>query len=297
MHRAVPQGSDGRPSWTGIKAQLAFGVPLGLASMFGSLSGQIDKFMVSLMCSREEFAVYVTGALEIPLIGVVTGAMNAVILPELAKSYKAGELGAIVSLWQRAMNKAILILAPAMCGILLLGPEIMTLLFSETYTAASEPFRIYALALPARAAVFASVLMATDHTRWVTVSAVLGLTLNAGLNVLFVWWLGASGAAWASVLTTYLVLVFMLFPMRRALQCSIRKLIDWTHLLLVLLAAGIPAGLLFATRSFELLPDAAPWLIIALLGSLYVGLVLLAYRVVGISTVKDIMNFLRKRNH
>ena len=43
------------------------------------------------------------------LIGIVTGAMNAVVLPELAKFYKAGETGRIVDLWQRAMNKALLV--------------------------------------------------------------------------------------------------------------------------------------------------------------------------------------------
>ncbi len=293
MLAATRGGSDARPSWAGMKTQLSYGIPLGLASMFGALSTQIDKFMVSVMCSQEDFAIYVTGALELPLIGVVTGAMNAVVLPELAKFFKAGQLDKIVALWQRAMNKAILILAPAMFTVLLLGPEIMSTLFSSTYEAASEPFRIYALSLPARAAVFGSVLMATDRTRWVTVAAILGLTLNASLNVLFVMWFGASGAAWASVLTTYLVVIYMTFPMCRALNCNLRELISWGHLGQVITASAVPALALYLARDYIVL---SPLMTIITVGCVYGLLVAIAYRLAGITTLSEVLNFLRKRD-
>ena len=135
-----------------------------------------------MLCTTEEFAIYVAGAVELPLIGVITGAMNAVVLPELAKYYKAGQLNQIRRLWQAAMNKSILILAPAMFIVLLFATELMVLLFSARYADAATPFRIYALSLPVRAAVYGSVLMATNKTMWVTGSAVFGLLLNAGLN-------------------------------------------------------------------------------------------------------------------
>jgi O-antigen/teichoic acid export membrane protein len=292
MLGATRGGTDSRPSWTGMKTQLGYGIPLGLAAMFGSLSSQIDKFMVSVMCSQTEFAIYVTGALEIPLIGVITGAMNAVVLPELAKFYKAGQLDAIVGLWQRAMNKAILVLAPAMFGVLLLAPELMVTLFSSTYEAASEPFRIYALALPARAAVFASVLMATDRTRWVTIAAVIGLSANAGLNLLFVTWFGAKGAAWASVLTTYLVVAFMFVPMCKALECHLARLVAWSHLGRVLLAAGIPGGALFLIRPYI---ELAPFVTLLVFGTAYCLLVVLMYRIAGVATITEIIDFLKKR--
>ena len=143
------------------------------------------------------FAIYVTGALEIPLIGIVTGAMNAVVLPELAKFYKAGETGRIVDLWQRAMNKALLILVPVMFVILILGPSWWW--FSSPRPMKTPPTSpIYALMLPQRAAVYGSVLMATNNTRYVTVAALLGLVLNLVLSIVFVQWMGYTGAAWAA---------------------------------------------------------------------------------------------------
>ena len=98
--------------------QLRYAVPLGLASMFGSISTQFDKLVVSSMCSAEAFALYVAGAIEIPIIGIVTGAMNAAILPNLSVAYKKGRLAEIVDLWKRAMGKAALLLIPCMGAIL-----------------------------------------------------------------------------------------------------------------------------------------------------------------------------------
>ena len=56
------------PSTEGMWSQLKYAVPLGLAGFIGTISMSLDKIIVSSMCSPEQFAVYVNGAIEIPLI-------------------------------------------------------------------------------------------------------------------------------------------------------------------------------------------------------------------------------------
>ncbi len=292
MLRVTKGGVERRPRLAGIITQLKFSVPLGLASMLGALSSQLDKYIVSDMCSTEAFAIYVTGALEIPLIGIVTGAMNAVVLPELAKFYKAGETGRIVDLWQRAMNKALLVLIPVMFVILILGTELVVVLFSSAYEDAADPLRIYALMLPQRAAVYGSVLMATNNTRYVTAAALLGLVLNVVLSIVFVQWMGYTGAAWASALTTYGVVAYMLRPMSRALETPIIRLVAWGHFGKVMLAAGLPAVAIWLAADFVPL---APALRLLLLGGAYGLLVALIYEKTGIATIGSILAFLRGR--
>jgi O-antigen/teichoic acid export membrane protein len=292
MFHSTQGGHHSGPTRTGMKTQLAYGVPLGLAAMFGGLSTQIDKYMVSVMCSTEDFAIYAAGAVELPLIGVITGAMNAVVLPELAKSYKARKLHAIRDLWQRAMNKAILILAPAMFVVLLFGTELVVALFSESYEDAAIPFRIYALSLPLRSAVYGSVLMATNRTKWVTISAIVGLSLNVLLNYFFVSWLGYAGAAWASVLSIYGVVLFMLIPMCKALETTPAALFDWPHLTKVMFATAVPAALVY--MGFSQMDVSG--LVKLLTGTaVYGALVLISYRVLKITTVGELIAFIRKR--
>ncbi|MEE2788440.1 MAG: lipid II flippase MurJ [Myxococcota bacterium] len=295
MFQATNKSEDRQPRWSDMRSQVKYAVPLGLASMFGAISTQVDKFIVSTMCSPAEFAIYVTGALELPLIGIVTGAMSAVVLPELAKFFKQGNTRAIVSLWQRAMNKAILVLAPAMFGVLLLGPELMTVLFGDAYIDASDPLRVYALQLPARSAVYGSVLMATNETRWVTIAAIVGLTLNTLMSLLMVYLLGPTGAAWASVVTTYSVILFMVWMMTRVLDTRIQDLIAWTYLARVCVVAGLPAAALFF-GSFLWAPETT-LVRLVVMGALYVGIVLVAYAKWGIATPAELLAFLRRRNN
>ena len=292
MFRVTRGGADRRPRWSGVVVQLKFAIPLGLASMLGSLSSQLDKYIVSDLCSREAFAIYVTGALEIPLIGIITGAMNAVVLPELSKFYKAGQTARIVDLWQRAMSKALLILVPAMFVILILGTELVVVLFSSAYEDAAYPMKVYALMLPQRAAVYGSVLMATNNTRYVTVAALLGLGSNVVLSIALVNWMGYTGAAWATIITTYGVVAYMLRPMGRALNTPALLLIPWRHVGKVMLAAGGPAALIYLVSDLVTLPP-LPRLII--LGGAYTLLVALVYQKTGIATLRSILVFLRGR--
>jgi len=297
---AAPDAIPSRPrppGLTGMRRQLGFAIPLGLASLLGTLSAQLDKLIVSAMCTTEEFAIYATGAIELPLIGVITGAMSAVVLPELTRFYKAGTPGRIIDLWQGAMKTALLILAPVMFGVLLTAPELMSVLFSDTYTEAATPLRIYALLLPLRAAVYGSVLMAPDQTRWVTASAAFGLTLNGVLSIVAVSLFGYAGAAWASVLTTYAVVVFMLRPMSRALGCRPRDLIPGRHIAAVLTAAGVPAlivggGVWLGADAVQGWPAAVR---LCVVGGAYVFLAAATYSVARIATVRQILGFLRQR--
>ena len=46
------------PAWSGIKELVSFTVPLALAGMVRTITRQVDKLVVSLLCPPEEFPVY-----------------------------------------------------------------------------------------------------------------------------------------------------------------------------------------------------------------------------------------------
>lgn len=279
-------------TWAGIKTQIAFSVPLGLATLITGLSTQLDKYIVSVMCSPEVFAIYVTGAIQVPFIAVITGSINSVLLPEFAGRHKAGRPEEIVPLWQLAMNTSMLFLAPILGAALLFGPEIATVLFGADFADASVPFTIYALMLPLRAATYGSVLMATDRGRWVTISAIAGLVLNAGFSVLFVWGIGPTGAAWATTLSTYGVAAVTFWPISQAVKTPAHKLVDWPRVTRVLGTALAPAALMWPLLHW--LPGPAlSRLLIG--GGIYGGAVLGLYAVTRLATPRDLVNLLRKR--
>ena len=79
VFKNVP-GSFTWPDRKSMTDMLKYAVPLGLAGMISTVMLETNKIIVSAMCTPEEFANYVNGVIEIPLIGIITGSISAVIL-------------------------------------------------------------------------------------------------------------------------------------------------------------------------------------------------------------------------
>ena len=121
MYKTAP-GDHWRPQLGNIWDQMRFGIPLGLASMIGLMSRSVDKVVVSSMCSPEQFAVYVNGAIDVPIIGILAGSVTAVLMPEIVELYSKGDSQAALALWGRAAVKCSIILLPAMCFLFVMAP-------------------------------------------------------------------------------------------------------------------------------------------------------------------------------
>ena len=242
MWRACP-GTSWHPSTAGMQRQLMFAIPLGLASLLGTLSSSMDQMIVSMRCSPAEFAVYTVGAMEIPLIGVITGSITSVVLVDYARLYQAGRVDEVVRLMQTAMTRSALILLPAMMLFWVLAPQLMRLLYGADYAGAAVPFRIYLLLLPIRTLTFGAVFQATGSSRPILVLSAVGLVSGAVLGWWLTGWLGSAGAAGASVLVSYLIsLPLSLYVLRQRLQRPVRAVFPWGTLGRILAASGLAAG-------------------------------------------------------
>mgnify|MGYP000339064720 CR=1 FL=1 len=249
MGRAC-RGGSWQPTLRGLRSQLAFGVPLGLAAAIGLFERSVDKLMVAAMASPEDFSIYVNGALEIPLIGVVTSSVTSVLIPEYTRLYAEGRLSDIVALMHRAMTSCALVILPAMAFLFVAAGDLMVLLFGPTYEASAAPFRVYLLLLPVRTLTFGALLMAMGKGRCILIQTVATLAINVPAAWLAIRLFGSIGAAIAAVGAVYLVsLPYLLLQLRRWLHCPIRTLIPWRNLGEIIVACGIPIAVLALVRS------------------------------------------------
>jgi len=283
MLASCKEGSA-RPTTSGMWTLLRYSVPVGIAGMLGAISLSLDKVIVSSMCTAEEFAVYANGAIEIPLIGIITGSVMAVILPDMVRSFKRNEPAEIVSLWQRSMAKCLMLLAPVMVFILVMAPQIMRVLFSSRYSGSSYPFRVYALMLPLRATSFGSVLMATGHPKLVTLYVGACVLFNAVLSVLLVGALGPIGAAWATALSEYLGAALATVMIVRILREPISRIIEWKRLGRILASVSVPALVIVGLGHYMPRSDMGTLLISGLLFMSVLGLI---YDMSGVFRFRD----------
>jgi len=242
MYRSVPPGGW-LPSLPGMWEQLKFGVPLGLAGMIGLFNINIDKMLVSSLCSPEDFAVYVNGAVEIPFVGIITGSVMAVLIPEIAVLFKAGDRGGIVELWKRATVKCALLILPLMAFSFVMSGEIMTVLFSAKYAGSSLPFRVYLLLLPVRVTQFGAILMAGGKSSWILWRTIVSSVLNIVLSYALIKQIGYIGASIGTVIVIYVWAVpFSLFGIAYLCREKVRRLIPWAEVGKIAALAVVPGA-------------------------------------------------------
>ena len=192
------------PSFAGSKELVLFTIPLALAGMLGTITMQMDKLIVSFICSPEEFAVYTLGAIEIPIIGIVTGAVTSVALADMRRSVVDGKKGEALKFFRKIGEKTALVIFPVMIFFLINAEQIIYYLYSSGYADSVFPFRYYLLLLPIRTVVFGSIIIALGKSKFILFRSFVGLIFNMALSVFFVWNFGGWGAAAATVLSIYL---------------------------------------------------------------------------------------------
>ena len=292
MLRSTREGLA-RPSPLGMLAQMKFAVPLGLAGMAGALYMSLDKLVVSSMCQPEEFAMYANGAFEIPLVGVVTGSVTAVLLPELRRLYKEENPEQALILWKRAAKKCAMILYPFMCLLFFMAPEVITVLFSDRYTGSSIPFRFYLAMLPIQIVRFGAMIMAAGKSHLILVQSVVSLAVNLILSILLVYLLGYIGAVIATLITLYFWMVpFYTVVIAKQYNASPTNLYPYMDLMKVLAASVISCIVLVPNFFMPFLPSVVR---LAILTPFYAGGILLLYAMFGLIDLRAVVASMRSR--
>lgn len=244
MLQAVPR-DDWHPRWSRMKSMVSYSLPLAGATAMGTLSLQLDKLIVSSMCSPEEFAVYSNGAIEIPLIGILTGSISSILVVEFRKAFAAGDHAEALKLYRLVPAKTSLFLFPVMVYLALAAKPFICVLFSEKYAESSTAFTLYLLMIPYRTVMFGS-LAATGKSRAVFWISTVGLLLNLLLSVLLVRLFGYLGAVVGTVASLGLWgIPAGLLEMGRSIHAPMSKIYPWRTAgmnLLLAGAAGLPAA-------------------------------------------------------
>lgn len=234
------------------REQIGYCLPLFFASSLGILSLQMDKLLISRYFDVETFAVYSIGAIDLPVIGLVTTSLSTAILPALIEHARHNRLTDALPLWHTAMRKSALILFPCFAFFLVEAREFMTILYGPAYADAAYPFSIYLLTLPLRIAVYSAFLRALGNTRPIARSALYGFGLNliASITLLELGegsWLAFIGPAIGTLLATTLITGISLNAIKRSLARPLGELIPWRELgglMLIFLISTIPIALI-----------------------------------------------------
>lgn len=126
------------------KSIMNFALPLLWASLFGIINMAADQFFISRYFGTKEFAIFSNGWMDLPFIGMITGACATVLSPlfsRLSAEMTKESVSQLIDVWNSVFKKSILLIYPVLLYCISFPDYIMEFLYGDIYVT-SAPFFI-----------------------------------------------------------------------------------------------------------------------------------------------------------
>ena len=208
---------------------LRFSVPLGLATVVGTISIELGKLVIGAMYNTEQLAIYANASREMP-VTIISASLTAVLLPHLARLLGKGEYQESVELWSRSVTLSYVFMSFFVAVLFVFAPQVISILYSDKYLPGVDVFRIFSLVILLRTTYFGIILNSIGKTKFIFYISIASLFLNLALSFLFYKLFGFIGPALASFASIGLVNFLQLKATGKILNIPFRNIFQWKEL-------------------------------------------------------------------
>ena len=269
--------------WGELRRQLSYALPLGAAAVLFAFQSDLHNYFVSNRFSPALFAVYSFGTLQLPLMGLVWEATNSVLITKVTVLQQQQKNREIIALTGRAARKLAAIYFPVYAVLIVVGPEFIRLLFTSRYDASWPIFAVNLTILPFNALLLDPIFRAHTAERFFILRLRTGIILmQAVILFFFTSRLGLVGVISVVVATNLLERLITSVHFGRLLGVTRKDLFLLRDV--GKLAAACVVGAVFCAALRYLLLGAAPFVILAACGALFVLVYLFMIHLLHIPT-------------
>lgn len=232
-----------------IKTIFKFSLPIGFASVVGTLNIELDKLVITSFFSTEELAIYTNASKELP-VSIIASSITAVLLPQVVRLMHSDKKEEAVKLWKSATTISFAIISFIAAACFVFAPEVIEVMYSAKYLPGVSVFRVYCIVLLCRCTYFGMMLNATGKTKFILYSSIGTLLLNFTLNYLFYLIMGFTGPAVATFLTTVVMAVIQMFYTSKRIEVSFFSIFPWKNCGMLILFNGLCGAVMYLIKSF-----------------------------------------------
>jgi len=190
-----------------VRRLVRLGIPGVIAGGITQVNIVIGTVIASLQAGAVSFLYYADRVYQLPL-GVVGVAIGVVLLPDLSRRLRRGDLEGVDQSQNRALEFSMLLTVPAAIALMVIPAPVVQVLFERgAFTADDTQATAHALAafaagLPAFVLikVFSPGFFAREDTRTPMLFAAAGVTVNIAASLALFFWIGHVGIAVATSL-------------------------------------------------------------------------------------------------
>ena len=197
------------------KFALAFNLPLIPHYLSQNILGQADRIMIGNMVGNSKAAIYSVAYTVASIMTLMINAINSSFIPSMYQNLDEKKYDKI----EKESFPLCIIIAVAVCGVMLIGPEIIGILASKEYAEA-----IYCIP-PVAASIYFTYLYTLfinvefyfEKTKYSMIVSVLGAILNIFLNYLLIPKFGYIAAGYTTLVC------YILFAIGHGCLCASLK--------------------------------------------------------------------------
>lgn len=229
-----------------FKEQLYCAIPMGVAMIMQNLGMYIDNIFVSKFFSPVKYALYANGAMDVPLVGIVTISVSTVILPVMSKAYNTeNDIVKMLKVWGDSAKNVALIMFPIFWILLMFKRGYILFIFSDRYIQSIPVFLVYLLKFPLYCTVFGNALIAMKKQNCILYNMIIGIILNVTLNFILIKPFGMLGCAVSAVTAQYIIVLLQLIQISKYTKISIMNLLPYKNLFKIFAIPGIISFIIY----------------------------------------------------
>ena len=181
-----------------------------IVSIAVEIYSMIDTTMLGVICGDTAVGCYSNAMKLTRMVNTTTAAIGAVLFPRLSFVYEKGKMQEFNDLVNKGIKVMLVFAIPASVGLIVLGEEIVRVLFGYTFMEAVPTLRVLALMVPVvvcNTIMGGQVLVTSNMERRYVLTVCIASCVNIVLNLMLIPKYGMRGAALASLVSECLDLI------------------------------------------------------------------------------------------
>lgn len=273
VYQKIQNAESGEPYL--VKKQLFYGVPVGISSAVLELSAILDRLIISGFFSPSVLAIYARGAMDIPVLGILSNTMNNILMPRFVAAYQQENYEEVIHQWHISIRFMTIAVYPAFVFFILTANHLIPFLFTDLYQDSVIIFQIYTLGYIFKITSFDVIARTVGQTHVMLKFSLITLSLKLLLLTILIQMFGVIGAPVTRLIILVLFCYLHLSFITKVLNIRMAKVFPWKSLAKILMASLVSALVtlplqIFITGHFFLLASSGIVFAIAYLACLRV---------------------------
>ena len=253
----------------------------------------LGSFFISRYFGAEVFAEFSNGFIQIPLVGMITGATSLVLMPSFSKMiHEKAKIQELTELWRSALLKSAVLIYPIVVFFIFQAQTIVVLLYSKIYMNSAIYFQVAMFINFFNIIIFAPLLFSLGETKfYFRLHLYFAIIAWIGEYLIVTFFKSPVAIAIFSASVSVSLVLFAIIKVSFLLKVKFAQLFPLKQFSIIIFHSILIAGLLLICNHF-FFKTTAGWILLIINSLGFSGLILgtsKLFRIDYLSTVRPLI--------